>query len=187
MAEDHVKIGEAAKLLGVTIQTIRNWEKSGKLIPLRTGGKHRLYKTEDIKKLSVDVAMLGLAWASSSMPPQIPAEYYCERQDRFTSRINKLSIDLQTLPNVNEEAASIITLIVGEIGDNSFVHNIGNWPDLSGIFFAFDFNKKLIVIADRGRGVKVTLGRVRKDIESDIDALRVAFTEIVSGRSPEKR
>ncbi|NME53069.1 MerR family DNA-binding transcriptional regulator, partial [Desulfovibrio piger] len=34
-------IGEAARLLGVSIPTLRRWEESGKLVPERTAGKHR--------------------------------------------------------------------------------------------------------------------------------------------------
>ncbi|MFA6566534.1 MAG: hypothetical protein WCT48_07365 [Candidatus Paceibacterota bacterium] len=89
--------------------------------------------------------------------------------------------------NVSQDLASLITLIVGEIGDNSFAHNIGNWPDVTGIFYAYDFTKKIIVLADRGRGVKATLQQVRPNIATDMEALTVAFTEVISGRNPEKR
>ena len=48
-------------------------------------------------------------------------------------------------------------------------------------------HKRMIVLADRGQGVRATLRRVRPELETDKEALYVAFTEIVSGRSPEKR
>jgi len=89
--------------------------------------------------------------------------------------------------SVSEDTASLLTTVAGEIGDNSFMHNIGNWPDVLGIFFAYDIGKRVIVLADRGQGVRKTLSRVRPTIETDVEALRVAFTEIVSGREPEKR
>jgi excisionase family DNA binding protein len=38
-----IRISEAAKLMGVSIDTLRNWEASGKLIPYRTAGGHRRY------------------------------------------------------------------------------------------------------------------------------------------------
>lgn len=75
----------------------------------------------------------------------------------------------------------------GEIGNNSFDHNLGNWPDVPGIFFAYDLNKRVIILADRGVGIKSTLLRVRPDLKDDVEALTVAMTEIVSGRSPEQR
>lgn len=76
---------------------------------------------------------------------------------------------------------------VGEVGDNSFGHNIGNWHDVSGIFFAYDLDKGIVVLADRGQGVFKTLSRVRADLKDDAQALQVAFTVIVSGRAPESR
>lgn len=46
-----LKIDEAAALLGVTSQTLRNWDKSGKLKPARTDGGHRRYKEADINAI----------------------------------------------------------------------------------------------------------------------------------------
>jgi len=182
-----VRIGGAAEILNVSVQTLRNWEKSGKLTPERSVGRQRYYRIQDLKRFALDLEKLGLAWASSGIAPQLPKEYYSERPDRFTTRVARMGIDLQHSGKVSEDIASLLTLVAGEIGDNSFAHNVGNWPDIGGVFYAYDLNKKIIVLADRGRGVKATLQHVRPDLENDRDALRVAFTEIVSGRSPEKR
>lgn len=38
-----ISIGEAAKLAGVTVETLREWEKTGKVISQRTEGGHRRY------------------------------------------------------------------------------------------------------------------------------------------------
>ncbi|MCR4667524.1 MAG: IS607 family transposase [Desulfovibrio sp.] len=43
-----VTIGEAAKVLGVSITTLRRWQEKGKLIPVLTEGGHRRY---DLSKL----------------------------------------------------------------------------------------------------------------------------------------
>lgn len=45
-----VKIEEAAKILGVSKSTLRNWDKNKKLIALRTPGNVRLYDTEELNK-----------------------------------------------------------------------------------------------------------------------------------------
>jgi predicted site-specific integrase-resolvase len=42
-------IGEAAKVLGVSISTLRRWEKEGKLIPESTTSKHRRYDLAKLK------------------------------------------------------------------------------------------------------------------------------------------
>ncbi len=45
-------IGEAAKVLGVSISTLRRWEKEGKITPEPTTSKHRRY---DLAKLKPEI------------------------------------------------------------------------------------------------------------------------------------
>lgn len=188
MNQRNLRIGEAAEMLNVSTQTLRNWEKSGKLRAERSAGNQRYYALENLKKFALDIEKLGLVWATSALPPELPSEYYCDRPDRFTSRVAKMGAELQKdSGHISEDLASLLTLVAGEIGDNSFAHNVGNWPDALGVFFAYDIAKRIIVLADRGRGVKTTLQYVRPNLSTDIDALNVAFTEIISGRNPEKR
>lgn len=187
MSNDKIRIGEAAKILGISVQTLRNWEKSGKLFSERSVGEQRYYSLEILNKFALDIQKLGLVWATSAIPPELPGEYYCERSDCFTSRLTKMGDALLRAENISQDLASLITLIAGEIGDNSFTHNIGNWPDKKGIFYAYDFTKRIVILADRGRGIKATLQQVRPNLATDMEALAVAFTEIISGRNPEKR
>ncbi len=182
-----IRISEAAKILGVSVPTLRNWEKSGKLRAERSVGKQRYYNLTDLQKFVVDVEGLGLIWATSAIPQELPREYYCESSDRFTTRVTRMGAELQRDGRFSGALDSLITLVASEIGDNSFAHNLGNWQDVLGMFFAYDLEKKIIVIADRGQGVKTTLLRVRPSLASDMEALKVAFTEIISGRNPEKR
>lgn len=188
MEEKRIRIGKTAKMLGVTAQTLRNWDKAGKLRSKRTTGGQRYYDLSDLERFQLDLKTLGWAWAASNQAPEIPNQYYCERQDRFTSRLEKMSIELlRVFGSDSIDLISLVTLVAGEIGDNSFAHNIGNWTDVTGIFYAYDIDKRYIVMADRGRGVRMTLSRVRPGITSDVEALNIAFTEIISGRDPEKR
>ena len=47
---NYLTIKKAAKLLGVTPQTLRNWDKSGKLKALRNPiNNYRIYRTSDIE------------------------------------------------------------------------------------------------------------------------------------------
>lgn len=187
MNDEKVRIGEAAEVLGVTAQTLRNWEKTGKLLPQRSIGGQRYYFLRDLEHFALDFEKTGWAWATSAQPPQLPSDYYCERQDRFAGRLETMGLLLAQSDTLGESMASLLTLIAGEIGDNSYMHNVGNWPDVPGIFFAYDITKRIIVLADRGQGIRNTLSRVRPSIGSDVEALNIAFTEILSGRSPEKR
>jgi hypothetical protein len=188
MKEEKVRIGKAAEMFGVTVQTLRNWERSGKLRAHRSAGGQRYYELRDIQHFMLDIEALGWAWAASEQVPEISDEYYSERHDRFTSRLGKMIVVLQgKLGSDAEDVVSLLGLIAGEIGDNSFAHNIGNWPDIPGVFFTYNVGKRIIVLADRGRGVLTTLRYVRPNLANDVDALNVAFTETISGRDPEKR
>ncbi len=43
-----LSIGEAAKLKGVSISTLRRWEAEGKLVPERTANGHRRYELSQL-------------------------------------------------------------------------------------------------------------------------------------------
>jgi hypothetical protein len=116
-------------------------------------------------------------------------EYYCQTRDVFQTRLDRMKNDLLSKKEIGEEDVYIASAIAGEIGNNSFDHNLGNWPDISGTFFGCEIlNGKLkIALADRGQGILATLGKVKKDLKNDEEALKVAFTERISGRAPENR
>lgn len=52
MSKQLISIGKAADQLGVCIDTLREWDKSGILTPVKTGGNHRRYRICDIEKMN---------------------------------------------------------------------------------------------------------------------------------------
>ena len=46
-----LSISEASDKLGITIGTLREWEREGLITPVRTPGKHRRYNEEDLCKV----------------------------------------------------------------------------------------------------------------------------------------
>lgn len=184
-----VPIGEAARFLGVSIQTLRRWAKSGNLRPSYvTPGKHRYYARNDLRQYARDSAVLAKEWAASPVGATPSSEAYCQTSSVFQARLSSLETALRTVPDLRgSERFSLLTAIVGEIGDNAFAHNLGNWPDIPGVYFSYDTNRRQVVVADRGVGVRATLRRVRPSIRDDREALMVAFTERLSGRAPENR
>jgi len=61
MQKEKLTVGEVAELLGVTTTTLRNWDKSGKLIPQRDPeNKYRLYAIEDVKNVLQDSGVMYL-------------------------------------------------------------------------------------------------------------------------------
>jgi hypothetical protein len=183
-----IPIGEAAKTLNVSIDTLRRWDKTGILKSYRLGGErgHRYYDEADLALFGVDLLENARNWATSQAPYEPENNFYCLDSSVFQARLGKLENKIKIIPGLENEF-SLITSAVGEIGNNSFDHNIGSWPDIRGIFFAYNLENKQIVLADRGQGVLTTLKRVRPELTTDSEALFMAFTEKISGRAPESR
>ena len=182
--KDLISISEAAEIIGVSIDTLRRWDKSGKLSSTKSPGGHRLYSKSQIEIYLKDIFGLAKEWVLKEV--EMPLEFYCSNSSTFQARLTRMQDDLAKVQGLTE-IFPLVVAIAGEIGNNSFDHNLGSWPDISGIFFGYDAHKKRIVLADRGRGIFSTLKRVKPSLETDEGALRTAFTEILSGRAPESR
>jgi excisionase family DNA binding protein len=190
-----IRIGEASRILGVSIDTLRRWDEAKHLPSIRVGKTGiRMYNEDEIKSFSqkiqeskLNVVELAKQWIYSqdSYVPE-PSKFYSENSSIFQTRLMKFGNIISKVIGLEKEF-SLISSMVGEIGNNSFDHNLGNWPDILGNFFAYDLDKRQIVLADRGQGILKTLKRVRPKLDTDKKALKVAFTEIVSGRHPEAR
>jgi hypothetical protein len=106
-------------------------------------------------------------------------EHFSATRDVFTARMQ--SYILET--NKYLEAA-----IIGEIGNNTFDHNFtfeNNCP--RGVYCNFSYLQEYVVLADYGKGIKRSLSLVLPEIKTDIEAIEIAFTKRISGRSPEQR
>jgi hypothetical protein len=100
-------------------------------------------------------------------------------RDVFTARLESFISDT----NEYLQAA-----IIGEIGNNTFDHNF-TFENIyqKGVYCNYNFQERYIVVADYGRGIRTSLKQVIPDIQDDLEALEVAFTQKISGRSPEQR
>lgn len=47
----HLRAGEAAEMLGVTVETLRRWENEGRLRVIRSGGRQRLVPMAEVVRL----------------------------------------------------------------------------------------------------------------------------------------
>lgn len=111
-------------------------------------------------------------------------QQHCATRDIFQARLDHLRIELE---KQNVDVTSLLIAILGEIGNNAYDHNLGNWRDIPGTYFLADENRKTFVIADRGQGIRKTITHVKPQVKNDREALNVAFTESISGRAPEQR
>jgi hypothetical protein len=184
-----ITINIASQLLGVSFDTLRRWDKKGKLSSIRFGNSgHRYYDKNLLAKLmpKLDIYKLVSKWAESKIVTEPLSDFYSSDSSIFQARLSRFESELMA-SDKTQDKFSLLTAIVGEIGNNSYDHNLGNWPDVPGVFFIYNIEKRQVAIADRGQGVLTTLRKVRPDLENDWDALNMAFTEIISGRAPENR
>ncbi len=134
-------------------------------------------------------AQQAIAWASATgEPPTLSPDRWCETKDILRARIDSLTIRLLH-GHIEEDRVRLLDAVLSEIGSNSFDHNIGQWRDVPGVLFeSMEMEDgTLCALADRGQGLRATLSRIRPDLQTDAEALRVAFTERISGRAPEQR
>jgi|AntAceMinimDraft_7_1070363.scaffolds.fasta_scaffold27029_1 hypothetical protein len=186
-----VDIKTTSLMLGVSLQTLRRWDKNKKLLARRDKERgHRYYYNYDIEEFVVQnykyLFKMAKKWSFSMEPSETLPIFYCEDAYVFKARLSKLEKILQKDINLVNNF-SLITSSVGEIGNNSFDHNIGKWPGLPGIFFGHCLKERKIILADRGLGVFTTLKRVKPSLLNDEEAIKTAFNQVISGRAPENR
>ncbi|TSC57867.1 MAG: hypothetical protein Greene041662_874 [Candidatus Peregrinibacteria bacterium Greene0416_62] len=131
----------------------------------------------------------AITWASAVKEPILLSTKQClETRDVLRAKIDSLTIRLMR-QGLKEDRIRLLDAVLSEIGSNAFDHNIGQWRDVPGVFFGIEETEDgvLCVLADRGQGLLTTLRRVRSELTNDAEALRVAFTERLSGRAPEQR
>ncbi|MBI4425102.1 MAG: winged helix-turn-helix transcriptional regulator [Elusimicrobia bacterium] len=126
-------------------------------------------------------------YGSSQAPLAATGEFVCETRDVFSARLTKLGA-FGTL-GLRESELSLLISVVGEIGNNCFDHNLGQWRDVPGCWFEAQSTggRLWLCIADRGQGVFRSLSRVDPSILNEQDALVAAFEKRISGRAPEQR
>lgn len=127
-------------------------------------------------------------YVSAGGLPAPDASQYCQTRDVFEGRLARLLAYAGSV-GLPEADAALLTAVAGEIGNNSFDHNVGHWQDQPGCYFAFAFDapRLLVWIADRGRGVLASLQNVVPDLTDHQQALVIAYERTVSGRHPERR
>ena len=112
--------------------------------------------------------------------------YFIENDEFFSKTRDVFSARLQTFILKTEKYLE--AAIIGEIGNNTFDHNFGfssAYP--SGVYCNYNYKQKYILLADYGKGIRQSLLSVLPSITSDIEAVEIAFTKRISGRSPEQR
>lgn len=84
--EDLLQIGDAAKLKGVSVDTLRRWEKSGKIAAIKTEGGHRRYRVAELLKVDNPTLRHTVIYGRVSTP---------DKKDDLTRQIGVLELYCQ--------------------------------------------------------------------------------------------
>ena len=104
---------------------------------------------------------------------------FSKTRDVFTARLQSFVLETEKY---------LESAIIGEIGNNTFDHNFGfNTVYPKGVYCNMVYKQRYTVLADYGKGVRQSLLLVLPSITSDLEAVEIAFTKRISGRSPEQR
>lgn len=97
--QDRLSIGEASRYLNVAIETLRRWDKKGKIESYRSPGGHRYFSRKDLKELfkkrryqrikKKDKSLLGTKGATEKTAV-VASERYPVSVNTFSKKTNKL-------------------------------------------------------------------------------------------------
>jgi molybdopterin-binding protein len=100
------RIGEAAKLLGVRVETLRRWERDGTLTVARTPGGQRLVPEAEVARLSAE------------RRADKPAPAHTSRRNAFPGVITKVTKDkVSALIEIQAGPHRVVSLITREAAD----------------------------------------------------------------------
>jgi molybdopterin-binding protein len=103
---DSYRIGEAAKLVGVRVETLRRWERDGDLRTTRTAGGQREVPAEEVARLLAERRAAGRAPAHTS------------RRNAFPGVITKVTKDkVSALVEIQAGPHRVVSLITREAAD----------------------------------------------------------------------
>jgi excisionase family DNA binding protein len=107
MDEKLLNIGQAAEILGVSIDTLRRWDESGKLIAIRKkGGTHRYYREEDLEIFASDLFKFASEWVINKTA--FPGTFYCQTSSVFQARLVKMELELMRKPGFEKLYSLIV-------------------------------------------------------------------------------
>ncbi|HYX11396.1 MAG TPA: helix-turn-helix transcriptional regulator [Candidatus Acidoferrum sp.] len=104
---DSYRIGEAAKLVGVRVETLRRWERDGKIRTSRTAGGQREVPATEVARL------LGERRSTETAPA------HTSRRNAFPGVITKVTKDkISALVEIQAGPHRVLSLITREAADD---------------------------------------------------------------------
>ena len=115
-ARDSVRIGQAAELLGVSVETLRRWEAGGKLRTRRSAGGQRVVAAAEIARLRTQRAKPGPASGGARQSARNRFEGIVTRieRDRVAAVVEVLAGPHRLVSLLTAEAIDDMRLKVGD-------------------------------------------------------------------------
>jgi molybdopterin-binding protein len=102
---DGYRIGQAAEAIGVRVETLRRWERAGKLTTVRTSGGQRLVPAAEVARL--------IAERRAERAPSAAS-----RRNAFPGVVTKVTLDtVSALVEIQAGPHRVVSLITREAAD----------------------------------------------------------------------
>jgi molybdopterin-binding protein len=102
---DGYRIGQAAEAIGVRVETLRRWERDGKLTTVRTAGGQRLVPATEVARL-----------VGERRAERAPA--VASRRNAFPGVVTKVTLDVvSALVEIQAGPHRVVSLITREAAD----------------------------------------------------------------------
>jgi excisionase family DNA binding protein len=118
-------IDEAATYLGVTPQTLRNWDKSGKIECIREpGSNYRLFSEEELESIRTAVKPKVVRSQGKSNSQEIYELKSNSELKRFISKLHRIVRDLDGRSSIIERFDELTKLLILHIHSNGLLNPI---------------------------------------------------------------
>jgi molybdopterin-binding protein len=116
MTDDHIRIGQAAEMLGVTVETVRRWETEGRLHVERSSGGQRLVSLGEVTRLLAERRRTGAdrPIVAGSARNRFPGIVTRIEQDRVAAVVEILAGPHRIVSLMTAEAVDEMGLKVGD-------------------------------------------------------------------------
>ena len=116
MADDRIRVGQAAEMLGVTVETLRRWEAEGRLRMERSGGGQRLVALGEVTRLLADRRKTGVErpTVAGSARNRFPGIVTRIEKDRVAAVVEILAGPHRIVSLMTAEAVDEMGLKVGD-------------------------------------------------------------------------
>lgn len=109
---DSYRIGEAAALLGVRVETLRRWERDGLLTTRRTPGGQRILPASEVARLLAE-RRARRPIASASQRNRFPGVITAVKKDKLAATVEIQAGPHRVLAFITREAADQMRLAPG--------------------------------------------------------------------------